>query len=54
MIDIDDSELNALYNWACNEDDGGSTRYSGMTYEDGIKAVVDWLQGNGDRPDLEN
>lgn len=46
-------DLNTLYSWAINEDHGGRTRYAGMTYEDGIKATVDWLQGNQARPDLE-
>jgi hypothetical protein len=47
-------QLNTLYGWAMNEDDGGRTRYQGMTYEDGIKEVVNWLQGNEDRSDIIN
>lgn len=41
-----DDQLNELYAWAMNEAQGGATHYAGMTYEDGIKAVIDWLQGN--------
>jgi len=49
--EVADKDLNDLYAWAMNEEGGGSTRYAGMTYEDGIKDMVDWLQGNEDRPD---
>jgi hypothetical protein len=38
-------EIDKLYDWACNEDEGGATRYAGMSYEDGIKAVIDVLNG---------
>ncbi len=47
-----DEELNELYAWACNEENGGVSRYSGMTYEEGIKAVIDLLQGNVELSDI--
>jgi hypothetical protein len=28
-------------------------RYAGMSYEDGIMVVLDWLEGNSPRPDLD-
>ena len=49
---VTDDDLNKLYDWACNEDDNGRTRYAGMTYEDGIKAVIDFIQGNVDIKEL--
>jgi hypothetical protein len=33
--------------------DGKATEYTGMTYAQGLQAMLDWLMGNGDRPDLE-
>jgi hypothetical protein len=37
-----DEELERIYNWA-DENEG---RFIGMTYLEGIKAMVDLLQGN--------
>lgn len=54
MINITDNDLNELYDWAVNQDEGGTSHYPGMSYEDGIKAVIDWIEGNTDRPDLED
>lgn len=28
----------------------GKSKYPGMTYEQGIRDAIDWIQGNGDRP----
>jgi len=47
---ITDNDLNDLWNWANN--DGAGSRYPNQTYEQGIRDVVDWLQGSGTRPDL--
>ncbi len=52
QIDLPE-QLSALYGWAMNEEQGGASRYPGMTYEDGIKAVINWLEGDAERPDLE-
>lgn len=49
-IDIDiantrrgSDEINDLIDW-CYSDEGES-RYPGMTYEEGIRAAIDWLAG---------
>lgn len=33
---------------ACNENIESGSKYSGMSYEEGIKAMYDWLIGNTD------
>jgi len=48
-----DEQLNELYGWAMNEDQGGASHFSGMTYEDGVKAVIDWLQGNVEMNEIQ-
>lgn len=34
--------------------EGDAKNYHGMSYADGIMAVVEWLEGNAPRPDLED
>lgn len=48
---VSTEDLDTLFGWACNDEGAGETRYPGMSYEDGIKDVILWLQGQGDRPD---
>ena len=50
---ITEDEFSSLHDWASNLEEGGCTRYPGMSYEDGIKAVIEWVWGICDRPDLE-
>jgi len=45
-----DGDIAALYDYA----DGKAQTYTGMSYADGIKAMLDWLEGNTDRPDKED
>lgn len=47
-----EEEINEVLNWAAEAQDDGS-KFPGMTYEDGVKAMYDWLTGDGDRPDKE-
>jgi hypothetical protein len=49
-----EAEIQKLYTWACNKEGHGETHYAGMTYEDGIKAVLDILEGEGTVDDLIN
>ena len=45
--DIDKS-LNDLYGKVMDaEEKHNGSKYSGMTYEDGIKATIDWIQDEG-------
>ena len=32
------------------EHNEGGSRYPGMSYEDGVRAVIEWLRGDGDHP----
>lgn len=44
-------EVDQVLNWASEGIDGGS-KYPGMSYEEGVRAAVDWLTGfTDDRPD---
>lgn len=46
-----EDEINQILNWACEGKDDGS-HYPGMSYEDGLVAMYDWLIGQIDeRPD---
>jgi hypothetical protein len=51
MKTISNDELNRIYAWACEGEDAGG-RFPGMTYENGIKDMVDLLQDNLDIDDL--
>ena len=42
-------DIEALIDYA----HGTAQQYHGMSYADGIMAVIDWLEGNSPRPDLE-
>lgn len=46
-----DLEIDDLYKAVSNRiDEGGGSRYPGMTYEEGIEAVLGWLLNNEDHP----
>jgi hypothetical protein len=42
-----EEEIDRLESWAAEGQDNG-THYSGMSYEDGIRATLDWLLGQRD------
>ena len=45
-------EIDEQMNRAWEEEDGGS-RYPGMTYEQGIRAAIDWITTDGgDEPPM--
>ena len=41
-------EVDELYRRADDSLDIGATRYTGMSYEDGILAAIDYLEGNAE------
>ncbi len=46
-------EIDRVMNWA-HEGQNSGTRYAGMSYEEGITAMLDWLTGISDEaPDDE-
>lgn len=45
------SEINEVRDWASQGPANGS-QYPGMSYEEGVLAAIDWVQGDSDdRPD---
>ena len=44
-----DKEINELLDW-CMDADNEGTHYHGMTYEQGIRDAIDFMQGNGPSP----
>lgn len=52
-VDPTEDDIHKLLDWLYKALDSGSSHYSGMTYEDGIMAMFDWLDGNAERPDKE-
>jgi len=47
------SEIEAVYGEAMNAESEGS-KFSGMTYEQGIIAMLDWLTGRTDSNPMED
>ena len=48
MIHVTEKDIEALIEYV----HGKALEYHGMTYADGIRDMVDWLVGEGDRPDV--
>lgn len=44
-----EKEIADLYNQCVESENEGESKYFGMTYEQGIKNCLDWLEG-GDHP----
>ena len=42
-----DQEISEVIGWCFEANDNG-TYYSGMSYEDGIRAAIDWITGVSD------
>ncbi len=53
MSNPTEQEINACLNWCLDAEDTGTTNYHGMTYEQGVRDAIDWLQGNGSDPSNE-
>lgn len=46
-------EIDQVINWAAQAEATGSSSFPGMSYEEGVRAAIEWMQGNGERPDDE-
>jgi hypothetical protein len=46
-------EIDDVLNWCDDTVETGRSHFPGMTYEEGVQAAIDWLQGRGERPDQE-
>lgn len=38
-----DVEIDDLLNQCCEQEDQGGSRFSGMSYEQGMRAAIEWL-----------
>jgi hypothetical protein len=47
-----EEEIDRLESWAAEGQDSG-THFSGMSYEDGIRATLDWLLGRREESPAE-
>ena len=43
------NEIDDVLDW-CVEAEETGTKYGGMTYEQGVRAAIDWMQGHGENP----
>lgn len=48
-----DAEVNELVDKCADAENNGTTRYPGMTYEQGIRAALEWVTGSQDGHPLE-
>ena len=48
-----EDEMNSQYDKAVDASAGGS-RWPGMTYEDGVRATLDWVRGDTDQPPMDD
>ena len=46
----DENEINDVLNECAESEEFGESKYPGMTYEQGVKAAIEWMQGYGDNP----
>jgi len=46
-------EIDEILNWCAEGLDEGS-HYPGMSYEEGVQDAIQWLQGEGQRPDQDD
>lgn len=42
-------QIDACLNWCADAEESG-TNFFGMSYEQGVRDAIDWLQGNGSDP----
>lgn len=45
-----DAEIDDLLNKCLDAEDEGASKYPGMTYEQGVRAAIEWLTGNAGHP----
>jgi hypothetical protein len=48
--DVTNDQLDELANQCAEQEDKGGSKYPGMSYEQGIKALIEWLRGEGPHP----
>lgn len=45
-----EDEIDDVLNRCVESEESGESRWPGMTYEQGVKAALEWMQGFGDNP----
>lgn len=45
-----ENEINDVLNQCVESENEGESRWPGMTYEQGVKAAIEWMQGYGPNP----
>lgn len=47
-------EIEKLYDDCCEQENEGGSKFPGMTYEQGIKAVINWLEFDQENHPLDD
>jgi hypothetical protein len=50
MNEPDEDEINAVLNQCGESEDSGRSKFPGMNYEQGVKAAIEWMRGEGSNP----
>lgn len=45
-----ENEIDDVLNQCIESEENGESRWPGMTYEQGVKAALEWMQGYGENP----
>jgi len=45
-----EEEINDVLNRCIESEETGVSQWPGMTYEQGVKAALEWVQGYGEHP----
>lgn len=45
-----DDDIADVVNACAEAENGGTSKYPGMSYEQGVKAAIQWLEGDGPNP----
>jgi hypothetical protein len=49
-----DAEIDLVINQCVDAEETGISKYPGMTYEEGVRGMWDWLIGDADESPLED
>lgn len=45
-----EKEIDSLLNQCLDAQDSGESKYPGMSYEQGIRAAIEWITGQDENP----
>lgn len=49
-----DADIDDLLNKCMESEESGSSKYPGMTFEQGIREAIDWITGQTNEPPIED